>query len=71
MQRKKKKEKKKKKKKRKRKAIMTRSSHQNKYHKLKTDECLQSFKRQRNFCNRLYKREEKIVLKPKFKKHHR
>ena len=42
-----------------RKAIMTRSRLQNKYHKLKTDECLQSFKRQRNFCNRLYKRERK------------
>ena len=42
-----------------RKAIMTRSRLQNKYHKLKTDECLQSFKRQRNFCNRLYKKERK------------
>ena len=41
-----------------RKAIMTRSRLQNKYHKLKTDECIQSFKRQRNFCNRLYKREQ-------------
>ena len=41
-----------------RKAIMARSRLQNKYHKLKTDECLQSFKRQRNFCNRLYKREK-------------
>ena len=30
---------------------------QNKYHKLKRDECLQSFKRQRNFCKRLHKRE--------------
>ena len=42
-----------------RKAIMTRSRLQKKYHRLKTDECLQSFKRQRNFCNRLYKRERK------------
>ena len=42
-----------------RKAIMTRSRLQNKYRKLKTDECLQSFKRQRNFCNRLYKRERR------------
>ena len=41
-----------------RKAIMTRSRLQNKYHKLKTDECLQSVKKQRNFCNRLYKREK-------------
>ena len=42
-----------------RKAIMTRSRLQNRYHKLKTDGCLQSFKRQRNLCNRLYKRERK------------
>ena len=40
-----------------RKAIMTRSRLQNSYHKLKTDESLQYFKRQRHFCNRLYKRE--------------
>ena len=43
-----------------RKAIMTRSGLQNKYHKLKTDDCLQSFERHRNFCNRLYKREKKF-----------
>ena len=42
-----------------RKAIMTRSRLQNKYHKMKTEECFQNFKRQRNFCNRLYKRERK------------
>ena len=42
-----------------RKAIMTRSGLQNKYHKLKTKESLQNFKKQRNFCNRLYKRERK------------
>ena len=38
---------------------MTRSRLQNRYHKLKTEESLQCFKRQRNFCNRLYKRERK------------
>ena len=42
-----------------RKAIMTRSGLQNKYHKLKTEESLQNFKKQRNFCNRLYIRERK------------
>ena len=42
-----------------RKAIMTRSRLQNRYFKLKTVESLQSFKGQRNFCNRLYKRERK------------
>ena len=42
-----------------RKAIMTRSRLQNRYHKLKTDGSSQYFKRQRNFCNRLYKRERK------------
>ena len=42
-----------------RKAIMTRSRLQNRHHKLKTEESNQKFKRQRNFCNRLYKRERK------------
>ena len=40
-------------------AIMTRSVLQNKYHKLKTKETLQNFKKQKDFCNRLYKRERK------------
>ena len=48
---------------------MTKSRLQNKYHKLKTDECLQSFKRQQSCGNRLYKREKNYT--PKFKKHHR
>ena len=42
-----------------RKAIMTKSGLQNKYHKLKTEESLQNFKKQRKFCNRFYKRERK------------
>ena len=42
-----------------RKAIMTRSGLQNKYHKLKTKDTLHNFKKQRNFWNRLYKRERK------------
>ena len=46
-----------------RKAIMTRSRLQNRYHKLKTGESLQSFKRQRNFCNILYKRERKNYIR--------
>ena len=35
-----------------RKAIMTRSRLQNMYFKLETDESLQNFKHQRNYCNR-------------------
>ena len=46
-----------------RKAIMTRSRLQNRYHHLKTDESYQKFKRQRNFCNRLYKKERKKFYK--------
>ena len=42
-----------------RKAIMTRSRLQNRYYKLKTEESLICFKRQRNYCNRLYRRERK------------
>ena len=42
-----------------RKAIMTRSRLQNRHHKLKTNETKLSFKKQRKFCNRLYKRERK------------
>ena len=42
-----------------RKAIMTSSRLQNRHRKLKTNETKLSYKKQRNFCNRLYKRERK------------
>ena len=51
-----------------RKAIMTRSRLQNRHHKLKTDESKLLFNRQRNYCNRLYKRERrKFYLNLNFK----
>ena len=42
-----------------RKAIMRRSCLQNKFHKNRTEENRQAFKRQKNYCNRLYKRERR------------
>ena len=42
-----------------RKAIMTRSRLDNQYHKNKSIDEYNAFKKQRNFCNRLYKRERK------------
>ena len=42
-----------------RKAIMKRSALENKYHKSKCLEDRNSYKKQRNFCNRLYKREKR------------
>ena len=42
-----------------RKAIMRRTQLQNKYFKFRTQEHLEAFKRQKNYCNRLYKRERK------------
>ena len=42
-----------------RKAIMKRTELCSKYCKLKTDESLHAFKKQRNFCSRLYKKERK------------
>ena len=52
-----------------RKAIMTRSMLENRFHKYKTDDSQRAFKRQRNYCNRLYKKERKkyyYSLDPKF-----
>ena len=42
-----------------RKAMMTRSRFENKFHKTKSLADKAVFKRQRNYCNRLYKRERK------------
>ena len=42
-----------------RKAIMLRSALENKYYKSKSLEYKQAYKKQRNYCNRLYKREKR------------
>ena len=42
-----------------RKAIMKRSELESKYVKNKTSENLRSYKKQRNFCSKLYKKERK------------
>ena len=42
-----------------RKAIMRRSALKNKFYKIKTFEYQNAFRKQRNFCNRLYKREKR------------
>ena len=42
-----------------RKAIMKRSEPENKHVKINTNENLKSYKKQRNFCNKLYKKERK------------
>ena len=42
-----------------RKAIMKRSALKNAYYKKKTDESLKAYKRQKNYCSRLYKKEKK------------
>ena len=42
-----------------RKAIMKRSELESKYVKNKTNENLKSYKKQRNFCSKLYKKERK------------
>ena len=42
-----------------RKAIMKRSETENKNAKSKTNENLKSYKKQRNFCSKLYKKERK------------
>ena len=42
-----------------RKAIMRRSYLENRYFKYKTPECLAAYKKQRNYCSRLYKKEMK------------
>ena len=42
-----------------RRAIMHRSRLQNLFHKYKTPECNIAFKRQKNYCNRLYKKERR------------
>ena len=43
-----------------RKAISNRSRLKNRYYKLKTNESFLKFKKQRNYCSRLYKKERKI-----------
>ena len=42
-----------------RKAIVTRSRLENRYHKDKTGESLRNYRKQKNFCSRLYKKERK------------
>ena len=42
-----------------REAIMRRSALENKYYKLKRLEDKETFKEQRNYCNRLYKKEKR------------
>ena len=44
-----------------RKAIMKRSELESKYVKNKTSENLKSYKKQKNFCSKLYKKEKKIL----------
>ena len=46
-----------------RKAISNRSRLENKYQKLRTTESFNAFRKQRNFCSRLYKRERKDFYK--------
>ena len=42
-----------------RKAIATRSRLENRYHKDKMGESLRNYRKQKNFCSRLYKKERK------------
>ena len=52
-----------------RKAIMRRSYLEKKYLKKKTDQSLRGYKKQKNFCSRLYKKERKKLfngLNPSF-----
>ena len=46
-----------------RKAISNRSRLENKYKKLRTVESRDAYRRQRNYCSRLYKRERKTFYK--------
>ena len=46
-----------------RKAIMNRSRLENRHHKIRSKESYRAFKRQRNYCNRLYKKERKRFYK--------
>ena len=46
-----------------RKAIMRRSELETKYFKLKTNDTLKAYKKQKNYCSRLYKKEKKSSLK--------
>ena len=46
-----------------RKRAMKRSGFESKYVKNKTNENLKSYKRQRNFCSKLYKKERKNIMK--------
>ena len=46
-----------------RKAIMKRSELESKYVKNKTSENLRSYKKQRNFCSKLHKKERKNIMK--------
>ena len=53
-----------------RKAIIKRSELTTKYHSKPTVEKQRAFQKQRNFCNRLYKKERKEVLRKfRFEKH--
>ena len=45
-----------------RKAVMERSELESKYIKNKTSENLKSYKKQRNFCSKLYQKERKKIL---------
>ena len=47
-----------------RKAIATRSRLENRYHKDKTGESLRNYRKQKNFCSRLYKKERKKSITP-------
>ena len=42
-----------------RKAIATRSRLENRFHRLKTSDSMKAFRKQRNYCSRLYKKERK------------
>ena len=46
-----------------RKAIIKRSELESKYSKNKTNENLKSYKKQRNFCSKLYEKERKNIMK--------
>ena len=45
-----------------RKAIMRRSELETKYFKLKTNDTLKAYKKQKNYCSRLYKKERKKIF---------
>lgn len=54
-----------------RKAIMRRSYLENRYFEQKTPECWAAYKKQRNYCSRLYKkRKEKVLCKFEYYKYH-